>query len=82
MAIDSDYITEEYRITEAEMIIAVLRALRHEKAYTQQFIADNLQLSQRTVSALERNAHKANFSSIVRLLDLLDAELVVRKKHS
>lgn len=81
MAIESDYITEEYRITEAEMIVAVLKALRHEKAYTQQFIADNLQLSQRTVSALERNAHKANFGSIVRLLDLLDAELVVRKKH-
>lgn len=81
MAIESDFITEEYRINEAETIVAVLKALRHEKAYTQQFVADNLQLSQRTVSALERNAHKANFGSIVRLLDLLDAELVVRKRY-
>jgi HTH-type transcriptional regulator / antitoxin HipB len=81
MAIEIDYVMEEYRLGSPETIVAVLKALRHEKGYTQQFIADNLQLSQKTVSALERNAHKANFSSILNLLDLLDAELIVRKKY-
>ncbi|HEX4878599.1 MAG TPA: helix-turn-helix transcriptional regulator [Limnobacter sp.] len=81
MSIETNYVTEEYRIAEPLDLIAILRALRHEKGYTQQHIADNLQLSQKTVSALERNAHKANFSSIITLLDLLDAELVIRKKY-
>lgn len=80
MTIEIEYITEEYRIDEPAMIVAVIKALRHEKGLTQQQIADSMDLSQKTVSALERNAHKANFSSILSLLELLDAELIIRKR--
>lgn len=80
MSVETNYVTEEYVLTESVAVVAVLKALRHEKGYTQQYIADNLQLSQKTVSALERNAFKANFSSVFALLELLDAELVIRKK--
>lgn len=80
MTLDVDYIADEYLITEPQLIVAVVRALRHEKGYTQQFVAESLLLSQKTVSALERNADKACFYNLHRLLDLLDAEIVVRRR--
>lgn len=80
MTLNVDYISDEFLIGKPELIVAVVRALRHEKAYTQQFIAERLGVSQKTMSAMERNADKSTFKNLHRLLDLLDAEIVIRKR--
>lgn len=80
MTLNVDYVSDEYPIREPEMMVTVLRALRHDKAYTQQFVAERLGISQKTLSALERNADKATFKNLHRLLELLDAEVIIRKR--
>jgi HTH-type transcriptional regulator / antitoxin HipB len=81
MNIDSDYLVEEYGVRLPGELPVILKALRHQKGLTQQQVAEMLGISQKTMSSLERNADVANFSRLVKLLELLDAEFVVKPKN-
>lgn len=80
MSIDSDYLVEEYGIRLPNELPLVLRSLRHQKGLSQQQVADMLGISQKTMSSLERKADMANFTRLVKLLELLDAEFVIRPR--
>lgn len=80
MSIDSDYLVEEYGIRLPNELPLVLRSLRHQKRLSQQQVADMLGISQKTMSSLERKADMANFTRLVKLLELLDAEFVIRPR--
>lgn len=80
MNIDSDYLVDEYGIRLPNDLPLVLKSLRHQKGLSQQQVADMLGISQKTMSALERNADMANFTRLVKLLELLDAEFVIRPR--
>jgi transcriptional regulator with XRE-family HTH domain len=80
MNIDSDYLVEEYGVRLPNDLPLVLRSLRHQKGLSQQQVADMLGISQKTMSSLERKADMANFTRLVKLLELLDAEFVIRPR--
>jgi transcriptional regulator with XRE-family HTH domain len=80
MAVDIKPIDDEFHIRLNSDVNAVAKVLRTQKSYTQQELAEILGISQKTFSALERNLHNANFSRIHKLMDLLGAEIVIRKK--
>lgn len=80
MNIDTDYLVEEYGILLPKDLPLVLKSLRHQKGLSQQQVADMLGISQKTMSSLERKADMANFARLVKLLELLDAEFVIRPR--
>lgn len=77
---NSDYLIDEYPIKNAAELPLILKSLRHQKGWSQQQIADLLDISQKTMSSLERNSMNANFSRIAKLVELLGAEIVIRPK--
>ncbi|MCE2746261.1 MAG: helix-turn-helix transcriptional regulator [Burkholderiales bacterium] len=81
MNINSEFLIDEYGVKSPKDLPLILRSLRHQKGYSQKQIAEMLGISQKTMSALERNASSANFSRIVKLLELLDAEIIIKSKN-
>lgn len=81
MDIESDYLIEEYQIHQPNELPLILKSLRHQKGLSQQQVADMLNISQKTMSSLERKADVACFSRVVKVLELLDAEIIIRPKH-
>lgn len=80
MAIKIQSVEDEIHLSRSTDISLVLKSLRVQKGATQQEMADVLGISQKTFSALERNAYNANFSRLFKLLDLLDAEIIIKRK--
>lgn len=81
MPVDLEIIGEENALSSESDLSAVIKKLRRGKGITQQEIAEKLGISQKTYSAMERNAHKAGFSRILILMSILDADLIVRPRN-
>ena len=80
MKSSTDYLIDEYPIKNPTELPLILKSLRHQKGWSQQQVADLLDISQKTMSSLERNSSNANFSRIAKLVELLGSEIVIRPK--
>ena len=67
-------------LTQAQLRI-YLKALRLKAGYSQQHMGKLLGISQQSYQALERDPGKSSFSRIWQVLQILNAELVLRDKH-
>ena len=52
-----------------------LRALRKEKGFTQQDVADRLRVNKQTISGYERGIRKPDFEKLDELADLFDVSV-------
>lgn len=78
--VDIKFIVDETIIAAPADLTQAVRKLRKSHKITQQAMGDSLGVNQKTVSALERNMYKASFARVKEVLDLLDAEIVIRRK--
>jgi HTH-type transcriptional regulator/antitoxin HipB len=65
--------------TEGELS-ALLASLRRQRGLSQKSLAQQLGVTQQTLSDLERNAGNAGIGRILALLAALGAELVIRER--
>ena len=65
--------------TEGELS-ALLSSLRRQRGLSQKSLAQQLGVTQQTLSDLERNAGSAGIGRILALLAALGAELVIRER--
>lgn len=72
----------EFTARTPEQLPALLQAFRKEAGLTQKEVALRLGVTQQTYSALERNADTVGAARLLRLLGILDVDLVLRKKGS
>lgn len=72
----------QYHVHTAEQLPALLKAFRKESGLTQTQVATRLGVTQQTLSALERNAHKVSAERLLHLLSILDVEMVLQGKES
>jgi HTH-type transcriptional regulator/antitoxin HipB len=82
MSIDVEFIVEEYLIENAEQLPALGKLFRQQTGATQQEMGENLGISQKTYSSLERKLSVANFSRVLELMDLLGYQIIIRKKSN
>jgi len=71
---------DQYGVQVAEQLPALLKAFRKQSGLTQTQVAQRLGVTQQTLSALERNAHKVNAERLLHLLGILGVEMVLRPK--
>ncbi len=69
----------EFTPRTAEQLPTLLQAFRKEAGLTQKEVALRLGVTQQTYSALERNAETVGAARLLKLLSILDVELVLRK---
>jgi HTH-type transcriptional regulator / antitoxin HipB len=70
----------EYPIKTHQQIGEVLRGYRKERGLTQQTVAANLGITQKTVSKIEVAPARVSLSSFFKVLAALDLEIVVRPR--
>lgn len=68
------------KLGNAQELVEVVRQLRQEAGYSQQVVAEKIGISQKTMSSLERHIDRANFTRIYEVLNLLDADIYIRKR--
>ncbi len=68
-----------YTVRTADQFPALLQAFRKEAGLTQSEAALRLGVTQRTYSALERNAETVGAARLLKLLGILGVELVLNK---
>jgi len=68
----------EYPVRAPKQLPAMLQAFRKAAGLTQAETAARLGVTQQTLSALERNASKVSIGRLLKLLNVLGAELVLR----
>lgn len=69
----------DYTIRTPDQLTTLLQAFRKEAGMTQTEAAQRLGVKQQTISALERNAETVSAERLLRLLNVLGVELVMRK---
>lgn len=69
----------DYPIRTPDQLTTLLQAFRKEAGMTQAEAAQRLGVKQQTISALERNAETVSAERLLRLLNVLGVELVMRK---
>lgn len=69
---------QDYPVRTPEQLPGLLQAFRKETGLTQAEVALRLGVTQQTVSALERNAETVSAERLLRLLNILGVELVLR----
>lgn len=70
----------DYPVRTAEQLPAMLQAFRKASGLTQSEVALRLGVTQQTMSALERNAETVSAARLMRLLNILGVELVLRQQ--
>lgn len=71
-----------YIVHTAEQLPALLKAFRKESGLTQKQVAASLGVTQQTLSALERNAHRMSAERLLHLLGILGVEMVLQGKEA
>ena len=69
---------DEFPLRTAEQLSGLLQGFRKAAGLTQVELAARLGVTQQTLSALERNAAAVSAARLVKLLSILDVELVLR----
>ena len=69
----------DYPLRTPDQLTTLLQAFRKEAGMTQTEAARRLGVKQQTISALERNAETVSAERLLRLLNVLGVELVMRK---
>jgi HTH-type transcriptional regulator/antitoxin HipB len=69
----------DYPVRTPDQLTTLLQAFRKEAGMTQTEAAQRLGVRQQTISALERNAETVSAERLLRLLNVLGVELVMRK---
>jgi HTH-type transcriptional regulator / antitoxin HipB len=69
----------DYPVRTPDQLTTLLQAFRKEAGMTQTEAAQRLGVKQQTISALERNAETVSAERLLRLLNVLGVELVMRK---
>lgn len=72
----------EFTPRTADQLPALLQAFRKEAGLTQKEVALRLGVTQQTYSALERNAETVGAARLLKLLNILGVDLVLRKAGS
>ncbi len=72
---------EEFTIRTTEQLPHVLKAFRKAAGLTQADVATRLGVTQQTVSALERNAETVSTARLMKLMDLLGVDWVMRARE-
>ncbi len=71
---------DEFVVRTSDQLSPLLRAFRKEAKLTQVDVAQQMGVTQQTVSALERNAEAVSAQRLTQLMNILGVELVLRKK--
>lgn len=71
----------EFTLRTAEQLPNLLKGFRKNAGLTQNEVADRLGVTQQTLSALERNASNVSAARLLKLLNILEVELVLRRPH-
>jgi HTH-type transcriptional regulator/antitoxin HipB len=72
----------DFVVRTPEQLPALLQAFRKQTGITQAEAAVRLGVTQQTMSALERNAEKVSAARLMKLLNILGVELVLRKDEA
>lgn len=70
----------QYTVRTPEQLPALLKAFRKQAGLTQGQLATRLGITQQTLSALERNAHKVSADRLLQLLGILGVDLVLQSR--
>lgn len=73
---------EELILRTTEPLPQLLKAFRKAAGLTQADVAARLGVTQQTVSALERNAETVSTARLMKLLDLLEVDWVLRARKA
>ncbi len=55
-------------------IVSIIRKLRNEKGYSQEYMAYRLGITQSTYCKIEKDDRKINFENITKIAAILDTE--------
>lgn len=72
---------EEFTVRTTEQLPQLLKAFRKAARLTQADVALRLGVTQQTVSALERNAETVSAARLMKLMNILGVEWVLRAKQ-
>lgn len=72
---------EEFTLRTTEQLPQLLKAFRKSAGLTQADVAVRLGVTQQTVSALERNAETVSTARLMKLLELLGVDWVMRARE-
>ena len=70
----------DFPVRTPEQLPGLLQSFRKMAGLTQAELALRLGVTQQTLSAMERNAAKVSADRLMKLLQILDVELVLRKR--
>lgn len=70
---------DEFTVRTPEQLPGLLMGFRKASGLTQAEVAMRMGITQQTLSALERNATAVSAARLMKLLAVLDVELVLRK---
>lgn len=70
----------DFAVRTPEQLPGLLQGFRKTAGLTQAELAAQLGVTQQTLSAMERNASKVSAERLMKLLQILDVELVLRKR--
>lgn len=73
---------KDFPVRISQQLPALIQAFRKRSGLTQAEVALRLGITQQTMSALERNAGKVSAERLLRLLNILSVELVLRQVDS
>ena len=73
---------DTFTVRTTEQLPQLLKAFRKNAGLTQADVALRLGVTQQTVSALERNAEAVSAERLMRLLNILGVELVLRTRSA
>ncbi|QAZ39109.1 XRE family transcriptional regulator [Methylibium sp. Pch-M] len=71
----------EFPVRMADQLPSLLQSFRKAAGLTQADVAARLGVTQQTLSALERNASNVGAARLMKLLSILDVELVLRQRR-
>ena len=72
----------DFSVRTPEQLPGLLQSFRKTAGLTQVELAARLGVTQQTLSAMERNASKVSADRLMKLLQILDVELVLRRRPS
>ena len=72
---------DEFPVRTADQLPGLLQSFRKAAGLTQADLASRLGVTQQTLSALERNASNVGAARLMKLLSILDVELVLRPRR-
>lgn len=70
----------QYPVRTPEQLPALLKAFRKQAGLTQSQLAMRLGITQQTLSAFERNAHKVSADRLLQLLGILGVDMVLQSR--